>query len=298
MKIDQEAIDVKRERSTCRVRKPCLLGRLLALLPISCALLYPLYLAGQLDLTEETYASQTLPEAFSGLRLVYLSDIHYGKYLSAQRVAELAARINELRPDIVILGGDYGEDTEGAIAFFRILPRLEARLSVLGVMGNHDRTPPESAYGELLRAMREAGVRPLVNDVQMFMRDGATMAVASVDDFYNGHPDVEAVARLCADADFTIFAPHTPDILPAVYQRSGGAFFQLALCGHTHGGQVAIAGHSLKSSSNYGDRYRAGWYHENGVDILVSCGVGTSFLPVRLGTRPQFHLITLQRAKK
>ena len=109
---------MKCERSTCRVRKPCLLGRLLALLPISCALLYPLYLAGQLDLTEETYASQTLPEAFSGLRLVYLSDIHYGKYLSAQRVAELAARINELRPDIVILGGDYGEDTTAGNRFF------------------------------------------------------------------------------------------------------------------------------------------------------------------------------------
>ena len=74
----------------------------------------------------------------------------------------------------------------------------------------------------------------------------------------------------------------------------GGPFFQLALCGHTHGGQVVLFNRALKSPSDYGEKYRTGWKKENGVDIMISNGVGTSFLPVRLGARPQIHLITLK----
>ena len=74
-----------------------------------------------------------------------------------------------------------------------------------------------------------------------------------------------------------------------------GPFYQLALCGHTHGGQVALLGHSLHSSSDLGDRYRSGWYREAGAEIMVSNGVGTPVLPVRLGAPPQYHLITLRK---
>ena len=120
------------------------------------------------------------------------------------------------------------------------------------------------------------------------------MAVAGVDDFYNGYPDLEKTAAACREADFSIFLSHSPDILPETYALPGGPFYQLALCGHTHGGQVRLFGHALKSSSDYGDRFLSGWYRENEVDILVSNGVGTSMLPVRFEARPQIHLITLK----
>lgn len=271
------------------------LGRLLALLPVSCMLLYPVYLAAQLDLVETEYASAALPAAFSGLRIVYLSDIHYGPYFKESRVRALAERVNALEPDVILLGGDYGEDAEGAIAFFQLHPGFKAKMLVAAVMGNHDRTPPESNLRKLMDAMEADGVMPLVNDAIWLQKDSATLALGATDDVYNGHPYLDKVAERCAGADFCIFLPHSPDILPQTYTLPGGPFYQLALCGHTHGGQIALFGHAVKSSSDYGDRYRSGWYHENGVDILVSNGVGTSWLPVRLGARPQIHLITLKR---
>lgn len=281
-----------------RAKKVGSLGRMLARVPSSCALLYPFYLAAQLDIVRQDYAHPGWPEAFQGMTVAFVSDIHYGSLFREDRVRALVRKVNGLRPDVILLGGDYGENSRGALDFFALRPGFEASLGVAATVGNHDRTLPESHLAELVRAMRENLVTPLVNDVMLLEKEGKKLALASVDDYFHGHPDLEKTARLCEEADFTIFFPHNPDILPETYRLPGGPFYQLALCGHTHGGQVALFGHSLKSSSDYGDRYRSGWYRENGVDILVSNGVGTSSLPVRWGARPQIHLLTMKKAEK
>ena len=86
----------------------------------------------------------------------------------------------------------------------------------------------------------------------------------------------------------------SPDILPEA-EKQAGFRFDLALCGHTHGGQLVVFGRSLHSSSAYGDTYARGWMDAHGGKLLVTHGVGTSLLPMRLGVRPQIHRITLKR---
>lgn len=277
-----------------RANPPSRLGRFLALLPAGCVLLYPLYLATRLDLVQHTYTTPSLPAVFDGLKIVYVSDIHYGTFFKKERLDQLVEKVNALDADIILLGGDYAEDSRGALEFWQMKPDFRAKTATLCVFGNHDRTLPEENFLPIQDAMKAAGVIPLVNDVYVLEKDGHTLAFAGPDDYYNGYPDLEKLARLTRSADFTVFLPHTPDILPQAYQLPDGAFYQLALCGHTHGGQVAFFGYAPKSSSDYGNRYRSGWYHEEGTDILVSNGVGTSDLPVRLGVQPQYHLITLQ----
>ncbi len=271
-----------------------LLGRLLARLPSSSPILYPLYLAAQLDTVEETYESSQWPKAFDGLRIGFVSDIHYGYAMKEERVRELARRVNALDADILLLGGDYGQYPSDSVDFFKLKPGFRARIAVLGAFGNHDRFCPDSDTERIAREMRLNGVIPMLNDVYFLKRDGKKIAFASTDDFYHGKPAFQNVARQCRHADFTVYFPHNPDILPETQRMPGGPFYQLAICGHTHGGQVALFGHAIKSSSIYGDRYLSGWYHEEGADILVSNGVGTSWLPVRLGARPQIHLLTMK----
>ncbi len=289
---------MRTKKTKKRAKRVSWFGKLMALLPASCVLLYPLYLAAQLDTVNETYTSPYLPDAFDGLRIAFLSDIHYGSLFKEERVRKLAKQVNALDADIVILGGDYAENSEGAIAFFDLHPGFKGKIAVLGTVGNHDRTLPENNFSKLLKRMAEEKVIPVVNDVWMLKKAGKTLAFASTDDFFNGYPDFYGVAALCSEADFTVFFPHNPDSLPETYGIGKQSFYQLALCGHTHGGQVAILGHAIKSSSDYGNRFLSGWYRENGADILVSNGVGTSGLPVRLGARAQIHLITLKSEKK
>ena len=277
-----------------RAKRVPWLGRLLAQLPNDWPVLYPLYLAAQLDTAEEEYRNPRWPAVLNGLRLAYLSDIHFGALFGEKRVRALAERVNALSPDVILLGGDYGEDSQGAVDFFRLKPGFRARYGVAAALGNHDRTLPDGNLPRILDAMRADGVTPLCNDVWMLEKGGKRVAFAGADDYYNGEPDLSKLSELTREADFTVFFPHEPDILPQVYALADGPFYQLALCGHTHGGQVTVLGHSLHSSSDLKDRYRSGWYHEQGTDILVSNGVGTSVLPVRLGTRPQIHLLTMR----
>ena len=283
------------KRMKMRAKKVGRFGRLLSRLPSGCPLLYPLYEAAQLDTVEEIYVSALIPAAFDGWKIAYISDIHYGPLLGEKRVRALAERVNGWQADVMILGGDYGEDAAGAVDFWQLHPGFQSKICAVGTVGNHDRTLPVGSLMDILAAMREDGVTPVVNDAVRIQRNGAVIALASTDDYFNGLPDLEATRDACCGADYTIFFPHNPDILPETYDLPGGPFYQLALCGHTHGGQVAVMGRAVRSSSIYGSRYVSGWYRENGVDILVSNGVGTSALPVRLGARPQVHLITLKR---
>ena len=281
----------KRKKKSCRIH---LLGRLLAMLPSSSPLIYPIYLAARLDIVEETYSSSQWPEEFDGLKIAYASDIHYGVLFKEDRVRNLVRQVNALNADLVLLGGDYGQDSDGAVEFFQLKPGFTAKIAVLAAFGNHDRYKPENNLYRIIQGMRRDGVTPVLNDVFTVRRNGKIIAFASTDDCYSGRPTLNKVAHQCAKADFTVFFPHNPDTLPETYHMHGGPFYQLAICGHTHGGQVSVKGHAIKSSSVYGDRFLSGWYHEHGTDILVSNGVGTSGLPVRLGARPQIHLLTMK----
>ena len=270
------------------------LGKLIAKLP-AWPVFYPIYAASKLNLVEELYWSPKIPEGFDGFRIAYLSDIHYGDLFPEERLRDLVQRVNKLHADVVVLGGDYAVYSDSAIQFFELKPGFQAKTAVLGVMGNHDRMSPEENLDKLMAAMREDGVTPLVNDGVILERKGSRMAFVACDDYYCGKPDLQKTAALGRSADYTVFLPHMPDILPETFSMPGGPFYQLALCGHTHGGLVAVMGRAIKSSSIYRSKYLSGWYHEHGVDFLVSNGVGTSGLPVRLGAKPQMHLITMKK---
>ena len=231
--------------------------------------LYPIYAARQLRLERHEISSAHVPRSLSGLKLAYASDIHYGALLDAERVNDLAARLNALEADIILLGGDYGEDAAHSLEFWHIVPPLHARLAVCAVIGNHDRA--DGDIDALCAAMQSKNVTPLVNSA-LTLRSG----------------------------EDTI-APHAPDALEDAYNVQRDPFFDLALCGHTHGGQVTLLGFAPYTASRrglrYGNHYRSGEIEEHGVTVLVSNGVGTTWLPLRLGARAQYHLITLSRAR-
>ena len=92
-----------------------------------------------IKITPVTIESPDIPSSFDGKRIVFVSDIHHGVALSKERVRKLVERINNLQPDIVILGGDYVSEEEKYIEpVFTELGKLKSNYGVFGVMGNHD----------------------------------------------------------------------------------------------------------------------------------------------------------------
>ncbi len=263
-------------------------------------LAWPFIEPRMLETESAALTADDLPADIGQLRVVYASDIHWGDHFSDSRVRDLAARINACNADLVLLGGDYATDSTQAVAFFRILPRLHARYGVYAVPGNHDRTMPESNLTQLRKAMQDAGVTPLVNDVAQVRIGMSNVYIAGVDDISNGHPDVAGVASRTSADDYVIFLCHSPAVIPEALkaldrdQRIG--WFDLGLFGHTHGGQIAFLG-GITGQEGVPPEYTSGWLRQNRTDMLVSRGVGTSGLPVRLFCRPQIHLLTIRTGR-
>lgn len=261
-------------------------------------LAYPFLEPFMLGTESVTLTSTDLPADVGQLKIVYASDIHQGAFFSQSRVRSLVTRINSLNPDIVLLGGDYANTSEEAIAFFENLPSLHARYLTAAVVGNHDRTLPENNLEKLKQAMYDAGIVPLVNSVTRLKIGTDYIYLAGIDDVDNGWPDLEGVAAQVDRDDYVIFLSHSPSILSKALEardRDGDkGWFDLALCGHTHGGQITLLGQPILKFARTSGRYWRGWYQANRAHMLVSNGVGTSVMPIRLFAQPQIHLITVR----
>lgn len=223
------------------------------------------------------------------LRVAFVSDLHYGPYTRAPRVARWVDAVLSTAPDLVLLGGDLVDRyaPRDLMPLLDELARLAERSAPLGtfaVLGNHE-------YGRFLdprpflRDLDAVGVTPLVNA-------GVTLAgglyLAGVDDHRRGTPDLRAALAGRAEAAPTVLVSHNPDLLPLVPLD-----VQLTLCGHTHGGQVRppFVG-PLVTSSEYGRRFVAGWV-DGPARGYVSRGLGVGFLPVRWDCPPELTLLEL-----
>ena len=261
---------------------------------------YPLLEARLLQTENKTIQCDDFPIEANNLRVVYLSDIHYGFWFSDADLSRLIGRINSLRPDLLLLGGDYATDNDTAIKFFRALQKqgtIHSRYGIYGVIGEADRGESDASCQQLTEAMTNAGVVALVNKVAPVNIAGRQIFIAGLDDKLTGKPDIKGIARSVNARDYVILLSHNPSVIQEAQLAADSSgnlgWFDLGLFGHTHGGQMSFFSSSLNIAEDVPDRYRGGWLKENRVDLLISPGVGTSVFPGRLFCFPTIHCITI-----
>ncbi|MFC6591898.1 metallophosphoesterase [Deinococcus lacus] len=245
----------------------------------------------------------TLPGLRRPLRLVFLTDLHYGLYLGAAQVAHWVDLTLAERPDLVLLGGDFVDVHAGETPqlLLQELSRLRAPLGVLGVWGNHDygsfgryssrwrgaAHPDWTRNREALaQALAGAGVDILRNQAHEVRDD---LWLVGTDDLWWG--DAPDLAALLAGAGerATLLLTHNPDLVMSLPAPVG-----LALAGHTHGGQVRIPGiGALKVPVQY-RQLTQGWAKAaHGTSTYVSRGLGVSALPLRFACPAEITVLTL-----
>lgn len=275
-------------------------SRVLLLLLVIATLAYPFIEPTLLQVDYHTVEVPGLHNNLRGLKIAFVSDIHQGSFFSQSRTRTLINEINSLGADIVILGGDYSQDAESAIDFFKTTPPIQARLGVFAVIGEADRNDASDNISRLVGEMKNYGCLALVNNMNRVKAGQAYVYIVGIDDFYKGTPNATEVAAQVSKDDFVILAAHSPDILPSAQRakskEGSNHWFDLALFGHTHGGQITLLGRTLlpRKITEVSARYLTGWRTENRADILVSNGVGSETLPLRLFAVPQIHLVTLK----
>ncbi|MFA6376196.1 MAG: metallophosphoesterase, partial [Candidatus Paceibacterota bacterium] len=209
-----------------------------------------------------TVSSDSLPAEFSGKKIVFVSDVHCGEGFGIERLDELVQKINSLKPDIVLMGGDYASrDGKNTDACFNKITGIEAPLGKFGVLGNHD---IEAGKDRVQKAMRDAGITPLVNENNKIAINESEITIAGTDETWYGKPDG---AKAMANAtSFAVYLSHDPAYLEK-YRPAA----QLLLSGHTHGGQITLFGipfAGLIHGQNY--KYEKGVFNEPGRTIIVT----------------------------
>ncbi|MFA7169553.1 MAG: metallophosphoesterase [Candidatus Paceibacterota bacterium] len=231
-----------------------------------------------------------VPDNFVGKKIVFASDFHLDKYSSQQRVADVVTRINNIKPDIIILGGDYVTDDEIYLApCFEELAKLEAPLGVFGITGNHDSA---ADYLLTVKYMEKAGIIPLENAAEWIEIDGQRIKLGGVKTSYGEISNADTTIDNTEVNDFVILISHNPDFAEELHTD----LIDLMIAGHTHGGQVTFFGlWAPYIPSAYGQKYLRSFQITNGTPVLVSNGVGTSALPIRFFARPEINIIVLEK---
>lgn len=225
------------------------------------------------------------------LRVAFATDFHAGATTSDNVLVEACAALERIRADVLILGGDFvsvrGNDIH---VLAGLLSKVHAPLGKFAVFGNHDLRANQRIIAQ---ALAQAGVELLVNETVRLPAPHDDVTITGLDDPIRGTPkgeildDVEGVR---------ILLMHAPDGLLAVGERH----FDLAVCGHTHGGQIAFGG--IMPYLPYGKlsrEYAVGLFRlgaERNRTLIVSRGVGCSTVPVRAGSPAEVHVITLTSA--
>ncbi len=274
---------------TCIFRR---LGQLVLLLLAGLCLLLALGFWTATRDPEVVRLSAELPGLPEGppLRIVLLSDTHGGSWdMPTSRLNRVVAQVNALEPDLVLLAGDYfashlvgqppGTELRRALL---PLADLRARLGVVAVRGNHDND-------WTIRFMAAHGAPRLLLNQSV---DVGPLVIAGLDSAVLGADMAKALAGIPADRPVLLLM-HEPEQL-LWRPRDQGPRHVLALAGHTHGGQVHVPLLGGPMEWHHGPYpCRRGACRLNGWDVIVTSGVGTSTLPVRIGVRPEVVELTL-----
>jgi predicted MPP superfamily phosphohydrolase len=252
------------------------------------------WLAGARDVRVERHEIG-IPElrADRPLRVAFASDFHAGP-ITPPHLLDLAVdRLIEARPDLLLLGGDFVSFRAGdAAALVARLASVPAPLGRYAVLGNHDHDSDGAAVAAMLEG---AGVTVLTNRSVRLPAPFAGISLCGLDDHTMGEPDAGAAFAQAAPVRLVLM--HSPSNLLDI----GAHPFAVALCGHTHGGQLALPNGwpVLTACGPLSRRYSAGRYGlEEGRTLLVSRGVGYTALPIRLNAPPAILVCTIAPAAR
>jgi predicted MPP superfamily phosphohydrolase len=244
-----------------------------------------------LTLAEADIPVRGLPASFDGCRVLLVTDLHAGPFVSPAELTWTLTRLHGTDPDLVLVGGDLvSQRTAEFEVARRALRTLSAPLGVHGVLGNHDLYAARSAR-RAVEALDGSGVRFLVNASRRLERDGASILLAGIDDWNFGHPDLDAALAGRRPGEPVVLLSHNPDAAFEAARRGVG----VVLSGHTHGGQIRVPGWPvLVRMSRY--RLDEGRYRAGDAQVVVSRGLGVVGVPFRWGCPPEAAMLTLRPA--
>jgi len=252
-----------------------------------------------------------LPSSFDGFRIVQVSDIHTGSFLSTEPLARAVNLINDQKPDVVVFTGDLvnNNHTE-AINYIDTLKKTEAKFGVFSIFGNHDygdyykwNSPAEKENDiqELKNIHSQLGWKLLWDEHCDIEQNGEKITVIGVQNCsargFSNYGSLEKAIKNISYSPVNILLSHDPSHWrKEVLNKYPN--IHLTLSGHTHGMQFGVEVPGFKwSPVQYVYKEWAGLYQEMNQYLYVNRGLGFIGYPGRVGIMPEITVIELKKNK-
>jgi uncharacterized protein len=249
-----------------------------------------------------------LPEAFRGLKIVQISDIHSGSFDNKKSVEKGVQQVLDLKPDLILFTGDLINDRSAEMqGYEEVFSRLKAPMGVFSTLGNHDygdyiKWPNEEARKQNLEDLKtlqaRMGWRLLMNEHVVLEKGGQEIALIGIENWsakarFPKHGKMWEAYPGAEKYPFKILMSHDPSHWDAEV-RPKYSDIDLMLAGHTHGMQFGIEIPGFKwSPVKYVYDQWAGLYEEGKQKLYVNRGYGFIGYPGRVGILPEITLIEL-----
>lgn len=262
---------------------------------VSFAITITLFLYWQnnaVGVTAYNVASERLPKAFDGFRILQISDLHNKAF--GRNQSRLMKRIEAEAFDIIVITGDIADsrryDPEPVLA---LIPQLIRLAPVYYVTGNHESDITD--YERLEAEMMASGVVVLRNRAVELNREEAVIRLAGIDDptMHFGTGFESALIELASsEAGYTMLLSHRPEKLD-LYSALD---YDLVFSGHAHGGQIRLPflGGIIAPHQGLFPDLTEGVHTLGTTSLVISRGLGNSLFPFRLFNPPELVLVTLE----
>lgn len=232
------------------------------------------------------------------LKVVFFSDLHAGSpHINEKYIRNLVERINAQQADLILIGGDLvinGVIGGKIIPFSNvtaILKNLKAKLGIYFVLGNHDWW---NDHQDIIRQLEEVGFHFLDNKAQLVsLESNYKFWLVGLGDDFTKHVDISKAFSEVSTNDPRILFMHDPAAIFSVKTR-----FFMAFAGHLHGGQVFIPGIGALVTPGRAPRQwsQEEWVHYDFGELYISKGIGTSILPIRFNSLPEFVVLNFKKS--
>lgn len=238
---------------------------------------------------------ELLPDYFHGLKIIHLSDIHYGSIINDKRLKEIVDKINFINPDIVVLTGDLIDKdlpltNENIKNISAILSSINVSIDKYAIRGNHD-----YFFEEWEQIIQNSDFKNLDNTFDYIYKDGySPILIAGLSSISDKVPFIERYEQLQKEINnqngiYQILLLHEPDLIENINLKD----YNLVLAGHSHNGQVRLPFIGAIVKAKFAEKYYDEYYKIQNTDLYISSGIGTSDLDFRLFNRPSFNFYRL-----
>ena len=286
------------------------IGFLIAAIPFASMMYGMLRGPNRYTLRKLKIKSPSLPDNFSGFKVLQISDLHVGSFFSSEPLERAVEIIHAQKPDVIFFTGDLVNDRYlEAVDHYDTLKKIQAPMGVYSILGNHDygdyyawnsTGEKTSNLANLKNFHRELGWNLLLNEHTYLQKENQRIGLIGVENWsahhnFHCYGDMALATKGFEPKEFNILLSHDPSHWNAEITKKY-PYVDLTLSGHTHGFQFGVEIPGLKwSPVQYVYKEWADLYSEGKQNLYVNRGLGWLVYPGRVGILPEITVFELNK---